>query len=105
MDLQTRADNLLGNLNINLIHVPPTIEEVINYYSNVKKYPTRKRGRNEDCTGFKIFKINVANHSRILGENNHFIISNVSNLLWKHSQPWQRILYTDMAKRLKALME
>ncbi|RHZ69457.1 hypothetical protein Glove_283g34 [Diversispora epigaea] len=100
MELQTRANLLLGNLN--LTH-PPSIEDVLNYYSNVKKYP-RKLSRN-DCTGYKIFKINVANHSRVLGEENHFIISNVSDLLWKHSQPWQKFLYTDMAKRLRALME
>ncbi|RHZ69458.1 hypothetical protein Glove_283g33 [Diversispora epigaea] len=96
MDLQTRANNLLINLNI---HPPPNIENVINS-KNFKK-SSRRHG---NYTGFKLLRFNVANKSKLLGENNPFIISKISNFLWENSTKREKSEYIDLAKRIKALL-
>ncbi|RHZ69456.1 hypothetical protein Glove_283g35 [Diversispora epigaea] len=85
MDLQTRADNILPNLNI---HPPPAVEDVVDL-NNFRKCPS-KYGR-QTYTGYKLLRFNVARQSKSLGEINPLIISKISDFLWANSTPNERL--------------
>lgn len=100
MDLQTRFNHLLVSLNI---HPPPSAEEVVNSPRFVK-FSRKRHDNSEHCTGYKLFRFNVAIQSKTFGESNPFVISKVSNLLWESSTPQEKSEYINLGKRLKSLL-
>ncbi|CAG8485669.1 4907_t:CDS:2 [Diversispora eburnea] len=92
MSLQTRANNLLGNLNV---HPPPTLEDVVNS-KNFRRFPRRRI-----YTGYKLLRFVVARQSNSLGERDPLVISKLSDFLWANSTSNEKARYIDLANRAK----
>ncbi|RHZ58291.1 hypothetical protein Glove_374g24 [Diversispora epigaea] len=73
-------ETLLENININNIHPPPEIDEVLNFFNS--KRPMRDHNR---CHAFMIFRYSVAKECKRIGESNAILIGRVTNRLWRAS--------------------
>ncbi|RHZ79197.1 hypothetical protein Glove_151g93 [Diversispora epigaea] len=74
-------DTLLTNINRNNIHLPPEIDEVLNFFNSKKPIHDRNR-----CHAYKIFRYSVVKECKRIREFNFILIGRATNHLWKIPQ-------------------
>ncbi|RHZ86871.1 hypothetical protein Glove_43g91 [Diversispora epigaea] len=92
----TNFNTLLANININHMHPPPEIDEVLTFLNSKK--PMRDHNR---CHAYRIFRYSVAKECNRIGESNAILIGRATNHLWKNSTILEKSEYCDLAQRVE----
>ncbi|RHZ65924.1 hypothetical protein Glove_310g23 [Diversispora epigaea] len=82
------------NINVNNIHPPPEIEEVLTFFNSKK--PMRNHNR---CHAYMILRYSVAKEFKRIGEFNAILIGKATNHIWKNSTSQEKAEYVNLAQR------